>query len=78
MILVDYQCIRCGAVSEDDLNKFGEYKLCDECEGTMKRIYGYSHFRVVSYSPEYNGGSDKNLINQPDELCKREQNAKRN
>lgn len=78
MKLVDYKCVVCGNIVEGDMDEYSNEKKCGLClitgrgiDNVMVRMFGSFKFRIIKYSPEYKGGNDKNLSNQPKELMER-------
>ena len=60
MKLVDVKCPKCGHVLNDiRLNKFYEGSIICECGGVFKKVFTGTKFRIINYSPEHAGGSDK-------------------
>lgn len=84
MKFVDLKCPVCGKVEEYSRSLLeNTHIMCNgkfDTDGDfifghhpveMERVFSFGSYRVVNYSPEYKGGCDKNLYNQPDALGNR-------
>jgi hypothetical protein len=74
---IDIKCPKCGLILEDiEMRDFENNKKAYKCQNghtptSMVKVIPTSKFRMIKYSPEYKGGSDRHLINQPQELMER-------
>ena len=76
MRFADFKCPICDRIDEDIPLSIYEKGYVPMCKHNgivieMERIFSFGSSRVINYSPEYKGGCDKDLYNQPDALGNR-------